>query len=238
MHNAEESSNSMCKNLVESSTDSGICRSTEIVVVPTAMKDGANEDGAHRSCDNNSDTERNFNGIDNKTNISFNFGKLHIIGDINLEQRLESKRYAVETFKFLFYARREYFPLGTTSVKQMANTFNQEDKGPCYNNPPHEKLTQPWEKFTNYRPSDWSNPETELKSTTITIPIIKNNNIVDLLVERRTRKDIKRHSIAVDESKYVTKNTNENRFEEPAWFQMINILKDDDDANFNRKPKR
>ncbi|KAJ8982113.1 hypothetical protein NQ317_002839 [Molorchus minor] len=101
------------------------------------------------------------------------------------------------------------------TVKQMANTFNQEDKGPCYNNPPHEKLTQPWEKFTNYRPSDWSNPETELKSTTITIPIIKNNNIVDL-VERRTRKGYKktfdsRRRIEIRNEKYKRKPIPKNQ---------------------------
>lgn len=69
MHNQEESANSMSlknKNLVESSTDSGICRSTEIVVVPTATKTNVyKEDTNHYSSDN-SDTENKYPGYDTR----------------------------------------------------------------------------------------------------------------------------------------------------------------------------
>ncbi|KAJ8928045.1 hypothetical protein NQ314_019458 [Rhamnusium bicolor] len=86
-------------------------------------------------------------------------------------------------------------------------------------NPPHEELTDSWSKFSSYKPNDWANTKTELKSTTITIPIVKNNNVVDLSWNDVPEKDIKRHSIAVDESKYF-------------------IKEDDDDINTNRKPKK
>ncbi|KAJ8959840.1 hypothetical protein NQ318_011573 [Aromia moschata] len=195
MHNQEDSTNSMSfknKNLVESSTDSGICRSTEIVLVPTATKTGTEIDEDDNISDNNSDLDQKYNGFEGK----------HTTG----------------------------------KVKQMANTFTQDDNSSVHNNSTHEK---PWDTFSSYKASDWSNPETELKSTTITIPIMKNNNIVDLSWNDEPEKDIKRHSIAVDESKYVTKNTNENKFRRTSLALNDQYVKnDEDDINPNRRPKK
>lgn len=85
-------------------------------------------------------------------------------------------------------------------VKRLASSFNQDD-------PP-----SPTTKTENWRKTipDWSNSSTELKSTTITIPISKNNNIIDLSwndADKEQLQTVKRHSIAVDESKYVTRST-------------------------------
>lgn len=123
----------------------------------------------------------------------------------------------------------------------MANSFNQDDKKSPYNKLTNEELTNiSTNKFSHYKASDWSNNgKTELKSTTITIPIVKNNNVVDLFWNDQPEKEIKRHSIAVDESKYVMKNNNENKFRRTSLALNDQYMKqDDDDNNGNRKPKK
>ncbi|RZC35124.1 microtubule-associated protein futsch [Asbolus verrucosus] len=128
------------KGRVESSTDSGICRSSEIVIVPTAKTESFD-------CD-----EKNF-----------------------------------------------------TSVKQISSIFDQG--------------------FNK-----------DLKSTTITIPIVSkpNSNFVDLCWDDIPEKEVKRHSIAVDESKYVT-NHNDNKFRRTSL--AINPTLDDPGSQ-NRKSKK
>ncbi|XP_018561019.1 uncharacterized protein LOC108903338 isoform X3 [Anoplophora glabripennis] len=203
MHNQEESANTMSlksKNLVESSTDSGICRSTEIVVVPTATKTNIyNEDTNHYSSDN-SDAENRYKGYDSRNGNG----------------------------------------AGAGQVKKMASSFNHDDKKSPYNKITNEELTNNSpNKFSHYKASDWSNNgQTELKSTTITIPIVKNNNVVDLFWNDQPEKEIKRHSIAVDESKYVMKN-NENKFRRTSLALNDQYMKqEDDDSNGNRKQKK
>lgn len=73
-HNENSSSISLKnKNVVESSTDSGICRSTEIVVVPTASKkNGYKEDYSSE----NSDTEAKLNGTNSSLN-GIQFGQVN-----------------------------------------------------------------------------------------------------------------------------------------------------------------
>ncbi|KAJ8910856.1 hypothetical protein NQ315_010802 [Exocentrus adspersus] len=195
MHTHEEATNSIShksKNLVESSTDSGICRSSEIVVVPTATKTNTyNDDTNHYSSDN-SDADKGYDGR-------------HVNG------------------------------ISSGQVKKMASTFNQEDKKLPHSKITNEEVTSLSNKFSHYKASNWSNnDEAELKSTTITIPIAKNNNVVDLFWNDQHEKEIKRHSIAVDESKYVLKS-NENKFRRTSL-----ALNDqfDDDSNGNRKPKK
>lgn len=62
------------KNLVESSTDSGICRSTEIVVVPTVTKNNGyiDKDGYNSE---NSDSEQKLNGTHSSVN-GIQFGQV------------------------------------------------------------------------------------------------------------------------------------------------------------------
>ena len=126
------------KGRVESSTDSGICRSSEIVIVPTTKTENCDE----------------------------------------------------KTF---------------TSVKQISSIFDQG--------------------FNK-----------DLKSTTITIPIVSkpNSNFVDLSWDDVPEKDVKRHSIAVDESKYVTNHT-DNKFRRTSL--AINPTIEDNNAQ-NRKSKK
>ncbi|XP_044264575.1 uncharacterized protein LOC123011255 isoform X2 [Tribolium madens] len=142
VHNHNETSNPISlknRGRVESSTDSGICRSSEIVIVPTTTKP--------ENCD-----EKSF-----------------------------------------------------TSVKQISSIFDQG-----YNK--------------------------DLKSTTITIPIVSkpNSNVVDLCWDDVPEKEIKRHSIAVDESKYVS-NHHDNKFRRTSL--AINPALDDVTAQ-NRKSKK
>lgn len=77
VHAHEENSSSISlknKNVVESSTDSGICRSTEIVVVPTAAKKNGYKDKEYYSSDN-SDSESKMNGNHNSLN-GIQFGQV------------------------------------------------------------------------------------------------------------------------------------------------------------------
>ncbi|XP_050498949.1 uncharacterized protein LOC114337513 isoform X1 [Diabrotica virgifera virgifera] len=183
-HNDSQSSISLKnKNFVESSTDSGICRSTEIVV--PVKKNGFKEN--EFSSDEQNDLEQKYNEYDNNSK--------HQLGQ----------------------------------VKRIASSFNQEDSSPTNKN-------ENWKKSH----FDWSNSPTELKSTTITIPISKNNNIVDLSwndTDREQLKDIKRHSIAVDESKYVTRNNNNNSFRRISLALNDQVRPDDDDNNMRKTKK-
>ncbi|CAH0554958.1 unnamed protein product [Brassicogethes aeneus] len=181
VHSHEDSTIShKTKNFVESSTDSGICRSSEIVVVPTATKSTYDDNSSDAT---NSDNEKKpyvtkENGI--------NFG----------------------------------------NVRKMTNLFNKEDVK-FYNNKAYEENN--WTKRASY------NEEWKPKSTTITIPIVNNkNNIIDLTWNDQPEKDIKRHSIAVDEAKYASKNL-DNSFKRTSL--AINDHTDDD-TNFNRKTKK
>lgn len=88
-----------------------------------------------------------------------------------------------------------------------------------------------WSKLS--KDEAWVSPKTELKSTTITIPISKNNNVVDLTWNDEPEKEIKRHSIAVDESKYMT-----NKDGRYLVLSEQFPKHDDDDSNFNRRTKK
>lgn len=186
VHHHNDSQNSILlktKNFAESSTDSGICRSSEIDV-PT-KKNGYKDN--EYSSDEHNDFEQKYKEFSNSNK--------HQLGQ----------------------------------VKRIANTFNQEDSmSPTNKN----------EKWKNGF-TDWSISPTEIKSTTITIPISKNNNIVDLPwndTNKEQLRDVKRHSIAVDESKYVIRN-NDNSFRRIS-LALNDQCRQDDEENNMRKTKK
>ncbi|XP_076265570.1 uncharacterized protein LOC143199566 isoform X2 [Rhynchophorus ferrugineus] len=143
------------KKLVESSTDSGICRSNDILVVPTATKQNSRFNSDSESEQDNSN---GLNGI--------HYG----------------------------------------NVKKMTSKFNQE------------------------KDAEWK--KGDIKSTTITIPIVKNNNVIDLSWNDEPEKETKRHSIAVDEAKYATTDT---RLRKTSLIGTDGV---EDDVNSNRKTKK
>lgn len=185
VHGHQETTNSLKdKSMVESSTDSGICKSTEIVVIPSTTTTRTNETYNNYNSDNGSDTEK-LNGNDD-------------------------------------------VPHG--NVKKIATIFAQDE-----NNGFNDK------KFSL---PEWK--RSPLKSTTITIPIARNNNnIVDLSWNDEPVKEIKRHSIAVDESKYVLKN-DDNKYRRTSLAindsfnknNNYNQENDDDSLAQNRKTKK
>ncbi|VEN38495.1 unnamed protein product [Callosobruchus maculatus] len=136
VHAQEESSNCILKSRkqVESSTDSGICRSSELMHKTTNNAYNENHFGVE-----NSDSDHKFNG---------------------------------------------WKEITTGQVKKLASTYDSTRSGAGGGGTGEVKST-----------------------TTITIPIVKNNNVVDLPWYDHHHHgggiEIKRHSIAVDESRYV-----------------------------------
>ncbi|XP_066155749.1 uncharacterized protein [Euwallacea fornicatus] len=161
VHGSEETSAKSLKDktFVESSTDSGICRSSEIMVVPTATRAHKETNGQYNS-ESESDVENKFSSISKALN-GINYG----------------------------------------NVRKMTSIFSQEDKSSIFSRQSEEA----WNR--RLRDSDFK--KNELKSTTITIPIVKNNNIVDLSWNDEPEKDTKRHSIALDGSDSYKKDKNE-----------------------------
>ncbi|XP_074031802.1 uncharacterized protein isoform X2 [Leptinotarsa decemlineata] len=192
VHNHNNSSNSILhknKNLVESSTDSGICRSTEIVSSST-KKNGLMVNERYTS-DEHSDIDQKYNDYETNKHSGTHFGQ----------------------------------------VKKLTNTFIEEDRAPLYS-----KTSTPNGSWAKY-PSEWSNSKSEIKSTTITIPIAKNKNIVDLSWNDSDR-EIKRHSIAVDESKYVTNNTDSNKYRRTSLALNDQFSRQEDDDSNTRRTKK
>jgi len=182
VHSPENASSKSLKDktFVESSTDSGICRSSEIMVVPTATKSNMNNGQTNGLCNSEESSESD---VENK------FGP-------NADKSLNGIHYG--------------------NVKKMTSIFNQEDKNP----------------FISSRSSDLAwRKKNELKSTTITIPIVKNNNVVDLPWNDEPEKDsLKRHSIAVDE-KY---NGLDNQLRKSSLSNDV----DEDNLNGIRRAKK
>lgn len=179
---------SRSKTHVDSSTDSGICRSTEIVV-PSSNKNGVSDA---------SSAESDEKSVKN----DYTFGKV--------------KKYSA-----LFDNQKE--PSHFTSKKA------------------HEELTNIWSRRSSLEPGN-----RELEATTITIPIVSQNaptftdrTAVDDSWSNDLENENKRHSIAVDESKYVTKSP-ENKFRRTSLavndhYPEYNILGDGLDS---KKPKK
>lgn len=193
VHNQQiDQSNSISlrgKNKIESSTDSGICRSTEIVVIPSVFK------GQH-SFNKLSSTENGtiYNKIGNNTVVSLN-------GDNNNKNKNS--------------------PVSIIDILSSENS--------TYNKPDSNELFSLWNRRASRNATeDKSSSKNDTEQTTITIPITTDDTS-NPLVNRRLfhrqisdgtsmsienwpnhkspeHQDIKRHSIAVDETKYVTNN--------------------------------
>lgn len=118
------------------------------------------------------------------------------------------------------------------NVKKFSSLFEQKDNNPFSNNKAREELNHLWNRRSSLE--TWKTPK---ESTTITIPIVSENSSV---FQRENDSDIKRHSIAVDESKYVTKNA-ENKFRRTSLAVNDNSEFNDyleEDVSSQRKPKK
>ncbi|KAF5306192.1 hypothetical protein FQR65_LT07469 [Abscondita terminalis] len=160
VHNHQDSINTIAKNksLMDSSTDSGICRSSEIVLIPTISKS---------NCEMESGKEYyNRNG---------NFNNNSMMGNV--------KRYAS-----IFEKKKDLKPIdnfvkGKPSIKDYEST----------------KITIPI--------------VSELIQENFNIKQLDFRNTSDVSLNNNSNDDeIKRHSIAVDESKYVNRTTRNNNF--------------------------
>lgn len=163
------------KKLVESSTDSGICRSSEVIIIPSVVKSERKD----------SDYISDSNSVLNKTDASFG------------------------------------------NVRRITSLF---DNSPTKNNQykRDQEFNSSWNKKNDK--NDWISNS----GVTIKIPIVLN---------REENQDIKRHSIAVDETKYVSKNiVNEPRRTSlvinDKFLNAPNIDCDSDFAGLGRKSKR
>lgn len=107
------------------------------------------------------------------------------------------------------------------NVKKYSSIFEQKDSNP---------LAQSWNRRSSLE--TWKTPK---EATTITIPIVSETTQG---FQRETDSEIKRHSIAVDESKYVTRNI-ENKFRRTSL--VVNDEFNDgleEDFASQRKPKK
>ncbi|KAK9889525.1 hypothetical protein WA026_006879 [Henosepilachna vigintioctopunctata] len=149
VQNQNESMSSK-KNLVESSTDSGICRSSEVIVVPSVIKNN------HKNCD---EYDVDYDGV-------------------------MSRLSSVELNKDSSFGK----------VKRISSLF--DNKTSSFGIKRDQDVDSSWNKRLN-KENEWRfNP-----GITIKIPIASNNHW-----NEEPEKDVKRHSIAVDETKYVSQN--------------------------------
>lgn len=119
------------------------------------------------------------------------------------------------------------------NVKKFSSIFEQKESNPFASNKAREELTQLWNRRSSLE--TWKTPK---EGTTITIPIVSENTTV---FQREGDSDIKRHSIAVDESKYVTRNTESNKFRRTSLAVNDNSDLNDnleEDVASQRKPKK
>lgn len=207
------------KSKIESSTDSGICRSTEMVLTPTIKTQIFNK---YNGDITKSETE-NGHKLKNTNSTIINLGP-----DINKNQ------------------------INYHNIRK-SESFSQKDD--------YNELFNVWNKraLNNSSTTDKTNNSEQL---TITIPIVSedkpiNNNNKKLYHRQLSENssvsieqidsEIKRHSIAVDESKYVNKNI-ENKYPFAQLrrtslvigdaLENFNINDNVEEENINRKPKR
>ncbi|KAL3268799.1 hypothetical protein HHI36_007895 [Cryptolaemus montrouzieri] len=183
VQNQNESMSSK-KKIVESSTDSGICRSSEVIVVPSVIKNHTT-DCEEYNTDNNSVTSR-LKGVDINRDSCFG------------------------------------------NVKKISSLFdNPTNKANSLNS---------WNRKIN-KENEWS-----LNSgITIKIPIVSSNHW-----NEEPEREIKRHSIAVDETKYVSQNRNNNEARRTSLVINEKFLNapitfensDNDFSAFNKKSKK
>lgn len=215
------------KNKIESSTDSGICRSTEIVVVPSVFKPQYNKFNSSKV--DSQQITTSYGKVGNSTVINLN-------GDNNKTPSVLSNN-----FDNLYKQNNELF-----NVWNRRALFNAEENSNQINKKDSEQ-------------------------TTITIPIVaeENNDTNNRRMYHRQMSDgssmsiesswpknksdnqeIKRHSIAVDESKYVTNNRYAfNQDKRTSLAAGESLMKDeiqhnndqdqeDSNTNLNRKQKK
>lgn len=115
------------------------------------------------------------------------------------------------------------------NVKKFSSLFEQKDSSSFASNKAREELNHLWNRRSSL--DTWKTPK---EGTAITIPIISENSSVF-----HNDNEIKRHSIAVDESKYVTKNS-ENKFRRTSLAVNDNSDFNDleEDISSQRKPKK
>lgn len=118
------------------------------------------------------------------------------------------------------------------NVKKFSSLFEQKDNNPVSNNKAREELAHLWNRRSSLE--TWKAPK---EATTITIPIVSEDSSV---FQRENDNEIKRHSIAVDESKYVTTHA-ENKFRRTSLAANDNTEFNDcleEDVTSQRKPKK
>lgn len=210
VHNQNDQISLHSKSKIESSTDSGICRSTEIV--PPASKTAQLLNKFSRDITKSVDSDNSHKEVYNGSSTIINVGL----------DKYENK-----------------------------NEYNRKD---------HNELINLWNRRASFNSIDKSKPK-DSEQVTITIPIVseETSNINRKLYHRQFSEnssvsieqldtDLKRHSIAVDESKYVSRS--ENKFpyvqlrrtsliigDKNDKTDVINTEEEEINSN-NRKPKK
>lgn len=214
VHNQHDQTSILQRNKIESSTDSGICRSTEIVLVPSSIK--------------SSFTNNKFLSDNNKSDFEQ--------GDINCHKNYINKN-GNSTI------------INVNSDKQLTNNRNKETFS---KREEHNELISIWNRraaFNNTNDKNRSNDNKDTdKQITITIPIVSDDTVTStrklyhrqlsenssVSIEQMNDTELKRHSIAVDESKYV----NQDKYPYRRTSLIINDEQVDDENNLQRKTKK
>ncbi|XP_060527622.1 uncharacterized protein LOC132702829 isoform X3 [Cylas formicarius] len=181
VHNEDESNSFKTRSRVESSTDSGICRSSDIDH-PAKQANGKYDS----SSDN--DVEKQSTSNDDKIGSGISYG----------------------------------------NVRKMTSIFNQGN---------FDATTSPASSWTKTLFTDWKS--TDNKST-VTVPVVR-SNLNELSWNNDPDKEVKRHSIAVDDVKFTAKSA-EGKFRRSSLVSADHYPKcenlDDENVGNNRKPKK
>ncbi|XP_025832498.1 probable serine/threonine-protein kinase DDB_G0282963 [Agrilus planipennis] len=192
VHNEPDTNKSVSlknKSVIESSTDSGICKSNDTMNLPPLIKSNG-----FKSTDSSPDGHSNTNETLMEKNINYT----------------------------------DYPPTSLGNVKRFSSIFEQNKDTFQKRN---DDNTNSWNRnlIQKYR--------NDLEGTTVTIPIKSENYRRQLSSGSGTpsvtvnfSSDIKRHSIAVDEMKYVNNTFKVN--------ETADEVTDEDNPNFNRKHKK
>lgn len=209
VHNHQEPINSISRNkgLMESSTDSGICRSSEIMLAPSSSNNNKSGVQLNKSSDYNSeiDSEKEDRYIFNKN--SNQNGNVLNVGSV--------RRYTS-----MFEQKKESSPIPNRKMQDFNNSWNSR---------------------TALEENDAiAMAKKDFEGTTITIPIVTSDNFNSWSNNSNQNGDIKRHSIAVDESKYVTRNTNDNKFRRTSLAINDHFMQDglEDDPTLQGKKQK
>lgn len=246
VHNQQEQTmSSKTKNKVESSTDSGICRSTEIVVVPTIKVN--NKSSEYSSESDAEDKDHNpvrlddlnesgeltvgsvkrysslfdrkdnnvFNGNSKKVNGISVYNRHHNFSDKN--SGWQNKDLESTTITIPIGSKSSLF--GNKNVES-SSTYNKNGENVLYKNGDNPFYAKKERHTDTNRIGHWGNINED--------------------------KEIKRHSIAVDECKYVTKNTSNSKYRRTSLAINDKMYQDafsqenaeDDSNSFNKRTKK